>query len=171
MQETSQPYLPIDQYGRPISNNPLDSAKEELLDPDQMRKLVKIYSEPVNVEKTLNKELYMVFWGFLNPQASLTFNPDKDIKKFDLRFESVWLSFKMSRPKGMLTPDEIVAKEQIKLHAKQLFYKSVGAKQGTQTERSLQATSIFQTQALNTPIPGMGGGLRNALSRIAGGLR
>ncbi len=87
--------------------------------------------------------VYDYFFGFFNQQANITFYDIKEKPVYDIDFDVAWIDFKMSRPLGKLTQEEISAKTNLKRYADVIFFRSCGAPNGIINERTAEASSIM----------------------------
>jgi hypothetical protein len=128
------------------SRNPMHAPNADMLTNTDVLKILQQYHNVMGRKQVVSggESVYDYFFGFFNRQANITFYDIKEKPIYDIDFEITWIDFKMSRPLGMLTQDEISAKGNLKRYADIIFFRNVGAPAGMMNERLAEAASILQ---------------------------
>lgn len=138
------------------SRNPLNAPNADMLTNADILKILQQYHRVMNKKQVISggESVYDYFFGFFNSQANITFYDVKEKPIYDIDFELAWIDFKMSRPLGMLTQEEVCVLSNLRRYKDIVFFRNVGAPHGFMNERLAEAASINQNISSNS-----GGGL------------
>jgi len=98
---------------------------------------------PRKDDPEIAKKAWNAFCGFINAQASLTFYTRKDIREWLIDWQLSEEYFYTTLAPRENTQQTIQFVNQLKQHAKAIFFRSVGAQGNVVNERTAQASSII----------------------------